>query len=391
MHDASQPQPPQPPPTQRLGPIVLWTVITIAVAAFVWVTVGPGNGPSGIVDVEWSTDVIEIVEGDADVVLTARLAESLRDDVFVPIRLAGPRADDVMIDPSDLFIPAGELEGSVLLTLPDDSDLQGSSTLEVVLEPTDGVAAPDPVTTLVVVDDEALAPPPSSTTSTTTSTAPPTSLPPSEEITPALLATDVARSTTSITTPELEFAPNRLVLVALTFLTREPATPVPELSGAGLEWEVVATQTRQDGPRRLTVYRAMPTSATSGAIEINLNQSAELALWMVMEFDGTETGANGANAIGQVNGNNAGSFESSARVRMFPYESPTNATVGVFFAGVTGIDGEPGYVEIGEQETRLRTLATYFSPQPDDLVETAEWETRAHWIAIAMELKPRSG
>lgn len=384
--------PSRPPATQRLGPIVLWTAITIAVAAFVWVTVGPGNGPSATVAIEWSSDVVEMIEGDPDVVLTARLAEPLRTGVSISIRLDGPRAGDVVVEPSEMFIPAGELEGSVRLSLPDDSELQGSSTLEVVLEPTDGVEAPDPVATLVVVDDEDLVPPTSSTT-TTTSTLPPstTVLPPSTEITPALLATDVARATSTVTTPVIEFEPDRLVLVALSFLTREPATAIPEVTGAGLEWEVVATQTRQDGPRRLTVYRAMPTSATSGALEINLNQTAELALWMVMDFDGTETGANGANAIGQVNGNNAGGLETSARVRMFPYESPTNASLGVFFAGVTGLDGEPGYIEVGEQETRLRTLATYFSPQPDDVIETAEWETRAHWIAIAMELKPRSG
>lgn len=373
------------PPTQRLGPLILWTLVSLAVAAFVWIAVGPQNGPDGSLSVEWQTSTFETVEGGNAVVLSVRLSGPALSLIEIGLSYEGERAADLVGRPSVIVIEAGEREGSVRLTVADDDELQGPSSVIVLLEPLDGVTAPDPTATLVIQDDDDVAEPPAATS--TTVVAPTTTQLPSATIAPALLDKGSVMDSATAITAAVELRSDRLTLVAVVFLTRQRETEVPEVTGAGLDWEVVATQTRQDGPRRLTIYRAVASETTSAQLEIDLKQTAELAHWIVLDIDGVPVGANGADAIQQVRGNAAGSTEFNAHVRMQPYASPTNATLGFFFAGVTGLESEPGYIEVAEQPFELRTLAAFFLPEPDEIVETAQWGQGAHWLAIALELQ----
>src|SRR5215207_6496693 len=105
---------------------------------------------------------------------------------------------------------------------------------------------------------------------------------------------------TSYTTAAISPGANRLVLafvMNIRLVTDTAAQPV--LQGNGLVWQVVDSVLVQgDVDRRLTCFRAMGPTPTSGPVTISFGAEAQSrCAWSIFEYDEVDTtGADGAGA-----------------------------------------------------------------------------------------------
>lgn len=112
-------------------------------------------------------------------------------------------------------------------------------------------------------------------------------------------------SGTSSTTASISPTANRLILVAIsqrTGITENPNEPT--LSGNGLTWvkiRSIITDSSGSSRRRLSLFRSLGASPSSGAITIDCGgQSNSGVIWIVDEFAGVDTsGTNGSGAVVQ--------------------------------------------------------------------------------------------
>ena len=122
---------------------------------------------------------------------------------------------------------------------------------------------------------------------------------------------------------------------------------LPTASGNGLTWVHVAT--RIHGTRRMTLFRAMGSSPSTGAITFDLaSQTADGAQWSVAEFSGINTGGtNGSGAISH-KAVNSSSGATTLTATLSSFADTDDATAGAFFhaANETTTLGS-GFSEIG--------------------------------------------
>jgi hypothetical protein len=151
---------------------------------------------------------------------------------------------------------------------------------------------------------------------------------------------------TSYNTASITPTANRLVLVAVAHHTTTVTPPTtPTLSGNGLTWVQVATityNTLATPHCRVTVFRAMGASPTSGTVTISFGSDGQNnCAWSIDEFDGVDTsGTNGSGAVVQSNTNNASS--TSVSITLSAFGSTNNATYGAFGCGSNGITWSVG-------------------------------------------------
>lgn len=148
-----------------------------------------------------------------------------------------------------------------------------------------------------------------------------------------------ATDLTSYATASISPTANQLVLAVVS--ARMPTAPVtPTASGGGMTtWTQVATMEGfGGGPSvRITIFRALQASPTSGALTFSFGASAQsYCLWSVFQIDGVDTGGtNGSAAIVQaVTSVVLGA--SSHTVTLAAFESADNGTVGAFHANNPG-------------------------------------------------------
>jgi hypothetical protein len=114
-----------------------------------------------------------------------------------------------------------------------------------------------------------------------------------------------------------------LAAIAISFASDQTVT----LSGNGLTWVEVATRTFDTTLKRITLFRAMGASPTTGALTITPNGALTGWAWGIQEFSGVDTsGTNGSGAIVQ-SATAAGTGSQVATLAAFA-DAVNNATFG---------------------------------------------------------------
>ena len=188
---------------------------------------------------------------------------------------------------------------------------------------------------------------------------------------------------------------NKLVLVAVATKTASGDPNHPTLTGNGLTW-VEITSVNYDAvgsQKRLTLFRGMGASPSTGAISIDLGgQNNTCIQWIVEEVTGMDTsGTNGSGAIVQSSTNQSGgSTVNTLTVTLSAFGSTDNATYGIF-----GHDDDAGTATAGSGFTIVSTqssvdvmgnIASEFRSTNDTSVDIS-WDTSALEGGIAIEIK----
>lgn len=128
----------------------------------------------------------------------------------------------------------------------------------------------------------------------------------------------------------------------------------PTASGNGLTWVQAGTVLYNDiaSPgKRLTLFRAMGASPTSGAVTIDFSGNSQSGIaWSIFEFDGVDTsGSDGENAVAQVVSEAQDSQASPYTLTLAAFGSVDNIAVGCLAKdGSEVIDPLDSFVEIHE-------------------------------------------
>lgn len=206
-----------------------------------------------------------------------------------------------------------------------------------------------------------------------------------------LLATGSAVSGNSYVTASLSVTAGRMYLLSVRSRSGAGTGNTPTVTGAGQTWTQVATRNDAgDATKRLTVFRCIAASTTSGALTIDFAGQAQTAGigWIVDEFTGMTPGNNGANAIVQTIGGDSNEIAvSSFSLTLSAFGSASNATYGSIYAGATAsaVTQAAGYTELADNGTGLGRGETEFLASSDT---TPSWtlDSRVVAAAIAVEI-----
>ncbi len=159
---------------------------------------------------------------------------------------------------------------------------------------------------------------------------------------------------------------NKLVLAWVVNTMTASNTVTPTMSGNGLTWVQVSTvtfNTIATPTHRLTLFRAMGASPTTGTASITVTGSPTGCSWSISEFGNVDTsGTNGSGAVVATNVNTNRSDSATSLTVTLPnaLANSLNATAGGFSVNVnnaTAITSAGSYVELGE--------ANYNTPATD--------------------------
>lgn len=180
---------------------------------------------------------------------------------------------------------------------------------------------------------------------------------------------------------------DRLVLLAVTS-SAASSPPVPAVSGCSLTWTQVLTQTFGTN-KRLTVFRAMGSSPTSGALTINFSPVTQTGVSIiVIEFPGVTLGGNGGNAIIQ-SAQNSGSG-TSASATLAAVAHPNDGVVAFWSAeaGTLGTAFAPdgSLVELSDGGYDTPTTRTGAAWLPGEDTSPSATITSSAWAVIALEV-----
>lgn len=198
---------------------------------------------------------------------------------------------------------------------------------------------------------------------------------------------------TSYTTASVSPASNGLLLVWVYSIAATQPN-VPSISGNGLTWAQVDTQLDTSGLRRITLFRAMGASPSSGAVTISFSsQTQQGTCWSLVQYTGADTsGTNGSGAIVQSAKAASVGNAMSLTVTLSAFSSAGNATAGGFgiplnTAGrpVTGT----GFTATGQanQGSTNTAIGSEFNAGNDTTVDMNAAGSSIPWVGIAVEIK----
>lgn len=193
-------------------------------------------------------------------------------------------------------------------------------------------------------------------------------------------------ATASSTAVTGSFTPtaNRLVLAAVFSADGDGNAPTPTGSGNSLTWVQIANQAYFGTTARLTWFRAMGASPTTGAFTATYGDSQDLGRTIIIvEIAGVDTGGtNGSAAVVQNDVNSGTGTALSAALAAFG--SADNGVV-AFWGGsdlTATLSPEGGYSEVAEQNgVMVSFLAS------NDTTPTATQSVNDEWAVIAIEVK----
>lgn len=190
----------------------------------------------------------------------------------------------------------------------------------------------------------------------------------------------------SFTTASITPTANRLIIVVVANRDATTPTPVPTISGNNLTYVEIANVafvTR----RRITMFRAMGASPTTGVITIDMGgDTQENCRWSVYEFDGVDTtGTNGSGAVVQSATNSANA--ASLTVTLAAFGSTDNGATAGFGKGNTqDTVNETGWTEIHDVTSEGASIETQWRVD-NDTTASASWTTASGTGGIAIEIK----
>src|SRR3990167_8026843 len=207
------------------------------------------------------------------------------------------------------------------------------------------------------------------------------------------VANNSSSDASSYDTASITPTADTLILAAILSHHGSAVPNAPTLSGNSLTWVQIATVTFNTigtSRSRLTVFRAMGASPSSGAVTIDFDGQTQISCgWIISEFGNViTTGSNGANAIIQSQTNNADAA-TSLTVTLGAFNNSLNATYGAFshdgFA--TAVTNGTGFTEISEQTTGVEgKLQSEWRNDNDTSVDANSSITSRDWGGIAIEI-----
>ena len=205
--------------------------------------------------------------------------------------------------------------------------------------------------------------------------------------------------TTSYNTASISPGGDKLLLCAVAQSAYDSGNnDQPTLSGNGLTWVAIGSIVGAGGwstYSRITLFRAMGASPSSGAVTISFTNQQDSVLWDIQEFDGVDTsGTNGSGAIVQ-NATNSGTA-ASLTVTLSAFGDSANATYGCFErvrdGTVQGQSPGTGFTEL--TDISLNFYTTYnmmlHVEWRNDNDTTVDSSTSSAWestTGIAVEIK----
>jgi len=198
----------------------------------------------------------------------------------------------------------------------------------------------------------------------------------------------------SCTTGSISPTGNRLVLAWIYQAGEsEGSTAQPSLTGNGITWvmmaDVVFTGNAGMWPGRLTLFRGMVASPSSGVVTITWGSPTPMkVMWSIAEWSGVDTsGTNGSGAIAQQDTDYSNSDVTTLAPTLASFGSPSNAVA----AGFARINNswsfavEGGYTLIHDLAGQTRSSLGTEWLDDEDTTPTATWEA-ASAAAIAVEI-----
>lgn len=186
---------------------------------------------------------------------------------------------------------------------------------------------------------------------------------------------------------------NALVLLSVS-TRRNAATPAqPTASGCGLTWVVEKTQLSYSAGtpnRRLTIFRAMGSSPSTGVITISCTDTQTEAAWSVDQITGTDTsGTNGSGAIVQSGSNNDGGVTAtSCTITLSAFSSANNMAYGAkTHTDATATTPGTGFTELAEQTSAENGTGFETEYKVNDNTVDWSWTGSNSWFAAALEIK----
>jgi len=162
---------------------------------------------------------------------------------------------------------------------------------------------------------------------------------------------------TSFTTASITPASNNLILVEVMSRRDDSTEPTaPSLSGCGLTWEKIEEiyfDTTGTSRRKLSSFRGLGASPTSGTITINFGSESQTDCgWVVDQASGIDTsGTNGSGAIVQsAKAKDESVTNTTITATLAAFSSTDNATYGVYSESDSShrITPGSGFTELAE-------------------------------------------
>ncbi|GIV00853.1 MAG: hypothetical protein KatS3mg014_2537 [Actinomycetota bacterium] len=212
-----------------------------------------------------------------------------------------------------------------------------------------------------------------------------------------LYSNDNPTDGTSFVTGDITVTGGKLVLVAVALAAPSgTAADIPTLSGLGTTWTQVATRSHGSANfMRLTLFRGVPPSGTTGALTISTTNTHTWFGILVTEFSGVDLTTN----QGVVQSASAyTNLATSLTVTLAAFSNANNATYGCFEVGTGGAGGTfvagTGFTLLGQ--TRYvgaeRNAGAEFRSDPDTSVDISLQGTANQTMAgIAVELAAQTG
>lgn len=181
--------------------------------------------------------------------------------------------------------------------------------------------------------------------------------------------TDDSDSTTASITPSA----NKLILLTVSSRKDTETAEQPTVTGCNLTWVAINTRVydASGSTRRVTLFRAMGSSPTTGALTISFGATQTAKSWVVDEITNADTsGTNGSGAIVQSVVNSAASA-TSLTVTLAAFSSANNATYGGFGnAGEGALVAGTGFTRLATQQVAGEVgVATEFKSSNDTGVD----------------------
>jgi len=205
------------------------------------------------------------------------------------------------------------------------------------------------------------------------------------------LATSLSVNTASSYATDSISAGAQKLILAIIFSNKETAgSPnFPTLSGASLTW--IPVQGYISGSlatARITIYRAITTSATSGAITIDFaSQNQNRCNWSIVELGGVDLRNGGNDAVVQTQYGET-SASTTFSITLGAFSDTKNATLGFLRNNNTlDITAGSGFTEIADVAITSSTTQVEFKASPDTSVDWSWASSIANTYGVALELK----
>jgi len=196
----------------------------------------------------------------------------------------------------------------------------------------------------------------------------------------------------SAATASVNLTANKLYLLTVessTYISTDPVAP--SVSGDNLTWvqvNSVVFDPTGTSRRRLTLFRAMGTNPSTGALSISFGSQNQVQVtWSLEELSGTDTsGTNGSGAVVQ-SANGFVNTGTSLTVNLASFASTSNATFGTF----ANWGGDPlnigsGFTQVAKNTT-LDTVLSEFKSTNDTTVDADGGGVSQQIGGVAVEIK----